>query len=285
MIVLQPEWLSLPAVRKMHGLFAQGHIPYAFVGGAVRDAVLGRAPSDFDMVTSAPAEGVRDVLRDGKVHSQLRDAAKGLVVFYIDKFRFDIVTLPHFSMQKPFPKRVESFLHDTFDFTMNALFMLPEGELHDPFGGAADAKAGRVCFLVPAQESLAKNPYHILRYFRMLAEFGAGQADAAIVALCREYTPRLPEIVGWKRYEIILKMAGLPYGLGLLEQMQEEGILRVALDFMLRDFAPLYRLEAIGREHGLKIPVEARMLLMALAADRPAAQALALLGQPMLWNE
>ena len=123
------------------------------VGGAVRDRLLGRSPGDRDWVVvgSTPedmlAQGFRAVGRDFPVflhphtHEEYalarteRKSGRGYRGFVVDAD-------PTVTLQQDLQRR---------DFTINAIAADADGELVDPFGGAADIE--RRCCAMSATPS------------------------------------------------------------------------------------------------------------------------------------
>ncbi len=71
------------------------------------------------------------------------------------------------------------------DFTMNALFLDPEGGVFDYVGGLADLRAGRVRFVGAAETRIREDVLRLLRFYRFYAHYGRGDADAAGRAAAR----------------------------------------------------------------------------------------------------
>src|SRR5213079_565129 len=65
------------------------------------------------------------------------------------------------------------------DFTINAIYLDPDGTLHDPVGGLADLAARRVRFVGEAARRIAEDVLRVLRYYRFEARFGTGAAKSA----------------------------------------------------------------------------------------------------------
>ena len=63
------------------------------------------------------------------------------------------------------------------DFTINAIFLDPDGTVHDPVGGLADLRARRVRFVGDPATRIAEDVLRILRYYRFEARFGTGVGD------------------------------------------------------------------------------------------------------------
>src|SRR4029077_7272357 len=80
------------------------------------------------------------------------------------------------------------------DFTITAVYLDPDGTVHDPVGGLADLKAHRVRFVGEAATRIAEDVLRVLRYYRFLARFGGGKGDRAARAACRAAVTLLPRL-------------------------------------------------------------------------------------------
>src|SRR6202048_973815 len=78
------------------------------------------------------------------------------------------------------------------DFTINAIFLAPDGTLHDPVGGLADLRAHRIRFVGDPATRIAEDVLRILRYYRFEARFGTGLGDPEARAGCRAAADLFP---------------------------------------------------------------------------------------------
>ena len=151
------------------------------VGGAVRDAILGRATTDLDVVVDG------DVAVAARA---LAKAARGPVFELSDAFGSWRVMAPDRSWQVDLsPLRGGSLEADLGlrDFSVNAIAEpLAGGERVDPHGGARDLAAGRLRAVGP--DALSADPLRVVRLVRLAAELRL-EADAATVALARTSAP------------------------------------------------------------------------------------------------
>src|SRR5207253_1332617 len=76
-------------------------------------------------------------------------------------------------------------------FTINAIYLDPDGTLHDPVGGLADLEARRVRFVGEPARRIAEDVLRVLRYYRFEARFGTGKGDEAARAACHGAAPLL----------------------------------------------------------------------------------------------
>lgn len=152
------------------------------VGGAVRDALLGREVKDRDWVVVGAdtetmlAAGFQAVGRDFPVflhphsHEEYalarteRKTAKGYTGFEVSAGR-------EVSLEQDLMRR---------DLTVNAMAQTQDGKLIDPFGGQADLAAG---ILRHVSSAFAEDPVRILRTARFAARYGFAVADETMVLM------------------------------------------------------------------------------------------------------
>ena len=202
-----------------------------YVGGAVRDELLGLPVSDVDLATR---------LLPGEVMSRLERAGIKAVPTGIAHGTGTAVSEGHPYEVKTLRRDVETFgRHATVaftddwredaarrDFTINALMGDPEsGEIFDFFGGLDDLKARHVRFIGDPLERIAEDHLRILRFFRFHARFGEGAPDEAALAAC---TARANDLMALSRERIadeLLKLLAVANPSPTVELMLERRIL------------------------------------------------------------
>ncbi len=70
------------------------------------------------------------------------------------------------------------------DFTINALSLSADGQLHDTVGGLEDLRAGIVRFIGVPATRIREDALRILRFFRFHARFGGADPDPPALAAC-----------------------------------------------------------------------------------------------------
>ena len=192
-MILQDGWVNHHGTQALcTALGLSGHSAY-FVGGCVRNALLGVQVSDIDIATDATPEIVSDiaesagfkVIHTGFDHGTVTVIAGG-IHHEVTTFRRDVET----------DGRRASVVYSTDitddaarrDFTMNALYALPSGEVVDPLGGIHDLRARRVRFVGDPHQRIREDYLRILRFFRFHAVYGdPGQGiDPDGFAACAE---------------------------------------------------------------------------------------------------
>ena len=196
--------LAADIVRRLR---AAGHEAY-LAGGCVRDRLLGRAPLDWDVATSARPEAVRALFpRTVPVGVQF-----GVILVVEEGARFEVATFrsdaAYVDGRRPSAVHFGSARDDAGrrDFTINALFEDPlSGEVHDFVGGVADLRAGVIRAIGDAGARIAEDRLRMLRAVRFAARLGFRidpVTHAAIVAAA----PTLRDIAAERIGDEIVKI-------------------------------------------------------------------------------
>lgn len=146
-----------------------------FAGGCVRDQLLGRAPKDYDVATSAPAERVL-ALFPGSLPVGVQF---GVVLVPTKGHRIEVATFrrdgDYLDARHPVTVHFGSADEDARrrDFTVNGMFFDPLREtLIDYVGGAADLDRGVVRAIGDAGARLGEDKLRMLRAIRLAARLG-----------------------------------------------------------------------------------------------------------------
>jgi poly(A) polymerase len=170
-----------------------------FVGGCVRDSLLGRPVSDIDIATTLAPETVMARLADTDVKTVPTGLSHGTVTAVSDGVPYEVTTL-RIDRETDGRHAVVVFTDDWVadaarrDFTINALSLSVDGTLYDPFGGEADLMAGRVRFVGDATQRIREDYLRLLRLFRFHAYFGRDEIDAEALAAAQDLAPGLARI-------------------------------------------------------------------------------------------
>ena len=158
-------------------LSSAGFAAYA-VGGCVRDSLLGQAPQDWDICTSArPEEIIACFQRERTILTGVR---YGTVTVLLDSEAFEVTTfradLGYSDSRHPDGVRYLDTLRGDLarrDFTVNAMAYSDDEGLIDPFGGREDLLMRRVMRAVGEPERrFGEDALRILRLFRFGARLG-----------------------------------------------------------------------------------------------------------------
>lgn len=252
-----------------------------WVGGVVRDTILGLAPKDVDMATTLLPEETAARLGVAGIKAVPTGIAHGTVTAVLAGGTVEITTLRrdvstdgrHATVAFSAEWRDDAARRD---FTINALYADPRTlEVFDYHGGLADLAARRVRFIGDARERIREDYLRILRYFRFQARFGSIPADAeaeeAVAELAAGMKGLSRERVGWE----LMNLLGLPDPAPTVRRMAELGVLAHVLpEVGAEGIAALDRLIGNEREAGVQA-VALRRLAALLPADTPLAEQVA----------
>ncbi|WP_114393404.1 CCA tRNA nucleotidyltransferase [Oleisolibacter albus] len=236
-----------------------------FIGGCVRDAVLGVTAADVDIATPLPPDEVMRRLKQDGIRTVPTGLKHGTVTAVIDGVGYEVTTLRRDVETFGRHARVEftdDWVEDARrrDFTFNALSLSAEGDLYDPFDGLADLEAGRVRFVGDPVERIREDVLRILRYFRFHARFGRGGADPAALAACAALASLLPGLSGERVRAEVLRLLPQDRAVEVWRLMLEQGIVAHLLPPAVR----VERLAALDRLEWMLGPADPMARLAAL---------------------
>ena len=229
------KWRQLDgAARVLDALGANDGLT-RYVGGAVRDELLGLPVSDVDLATRLRPDAVICRLEAAGIKAVPTGIEHGTITAVSDGHAFEITTLRN-DVSTDGRRATVAFTDDwqadaaRRDFTINALFAdARTGEIFDYFGGLHDLSERRVRFIGEPLQRIAEDHLRILRFFRFHARFGAREPDIAGLDAC---TARANDLMALSRERIadeLLKLLGLPDPAATVGIMLQRGILRPVL--------------------------------------------------------
>ncbi|RED48020.1 CCA tRNA nucleotidyltransferase [Aestuariispira insulae] len=270
-------WMATPETRAVMDCLSNGGGEARFVGGCVRDALLGRAIGDIDIATNLPPEKVQQLLELAGIRCVPTGLKHGTVTAIASHIPYEITTLRR-DVETDGRHAVVAFTDDwkedasRRDFTMNALSMDGEGLITDFFNGVEDAKTGHIRFVGNAKTRLEEDVLRLLRYFRFYAHYGKGAPDAEAIAACQSMAVHLPRLAAERvRVELLKLLAAddpapslrLMYSAGVFEMLSAAG----AIHFDETGLDHLNRLIALEKERGPADPIRRLACLFYDAMD------------------
>jgi len=228
---LPPQaWAQLPEAALLLTALDTADGATRMVGGAVRDALIGRATSDIDLATRLAPEAVMERARAAGLKAHPTGIEHGTVTVLADGRPFEVTTLRR-DVSTDGRRATVAFTDDwredaaRRDFTINALYADPlTGEVHDYFGGSEDLAGRRVRFIGDPLRRIAEDHLRILRFFRFHARFGSAEPDADALAAC---TARANDLMALSRERVrdeLLKLLAADDPLPAVRLMLERGI-------------------------------------------------------------
>jgi tRNA nucleotidyltransferase (CCA-adding enzyme) len=252
------------------------------VGGAVRDALLGRRHLDWDLATAATPDQVQRLFprtvpigikfgtvgvldREGRMHE-------------VTTFRHDIETDGRHAVVR-FGASLDEDLARR-DLTINAIAYSPSRDaLHDPFGGRQDLERGIVRAVGEPRERMREDRLRALRAIRFAARFGFAIDDATWTAIS-ESAPHLGRLSPERVHQELEKtMEQVPRPSEAIEQWRQSGALRVLIPALADSDSDLMQaMDYLPMPNSMRRPQRRINRLTALfldVADKPLARTLA----------
>ncbi|MFA6640730.1 MAG: hypothetical protein WCS47_03835 [Thermovirgaceae bacterium] len=227
---LQEAILAALSLSSM--LVSRGH-EAAVVGGAVRDLLLSRRATEADLATSAPMEEILDIWPGSPV---LGRPPAVTVIVLSRGCRIDVSTFQGKDLEEDLGRR---------DLTINAMAMVPDGTIIDPWGGRSDLAGRLLRFTGDPVERLIADPLRAVRIARFVSELPGFRVGQGSLKTCREFASRvavmpLPRI----GREVLHALEGdLP---AFLETLEQGGILDPILP-CLKGLSPFQRDQVFSR--------------------------------------
>ncbi len=224
------QWIDAAPVRNIiRALTARDADAVRFVGGCVRDSLLGHAPKDIDLATVLTPPQVIESLRAAGLSAAPTGIDHGTVTAISDHFPVEVTTL-RADVSTDGRRATVAFTTDWAadarrrDFTLNALYLTPDLRLFDPVGGEGDLVAGRVRFIGAAEDRIREDYLRILRFFRFSARFAA-DFDRQGLSACATLKPGVGNLSAERVGDEFSKILSLPTAARAVAAMAETGVL------------------------------------------------------------
>lgn len=229
------EWRHRPGLDRLIEALGGQTGDTRYVGGIVRDTVLGVPAHDIDFATRLTPVDVVSRLETAGIKAIPTGLAHGTITAVHEGHSYEITTLRRdvtTDGRRATIAYTEDWQEDATrrDFTINALSADPiSGHIYDYFGGLDDLRAGHVRFIGDALTRIAEDHLRIMRFFRFTARFAKGAPDMEALAAC---TARANDLMALSRERIadeLLKILSLPAPDVVVRMMIESGIFRPVL--------------------------------------------------------
>ncbi|WP_204237743.1 CCA tRNA nucleotidyltransferase [Microvirga arvi] len=174
--------LARPELRRLLEVFNGRTEETRVVGGAVRNALLGRPVTEVDCATTMLPDAIMGRAKEAGFKAVPTGIEHGTITVIVDGEPFEITTLRE-DVETDGRHAVVHFGRDFVrdarrrDFTINAMSLGLDGQLYDYTGGEADLAARRVRFIGDAHTRIREDYLRIMRFFRFHAEYAQGAPD------------------------------------------------------------------------------------------------------------
>ncbi|WP_200925587.1 CCA tRNA nucleotidyltransferase [Sphingomonas sp. Leaf22] len=243
------DWMQRPGLDRLADALDADAGAARYVGGAVRDTLLGLDVADIDVATIHPPQEVVRRLEAAGIKAVPTGIAHGTITAVADGTVVEVTTLRRDVATDG--RHAEVAFTDDWqadaarrDFTMNALYADMRGHrLHDYFDGIVDLRAGRVRFIGDPLRRIAEDHLRILRFFRFLARFG-NTPDAEGLNACIDRANDLMALSRERIADELLKMLVARDAVDVMRLMVGHGIWTPVLPEI--DAAAVERLAALA---------------------------------------
>lgn len=227
--------ISAPVRRVMTALEAGRPGCARFVGGCVRNALIGEPVADIDIATQLTPDVVERVMLAAGVAVHRTGIEHGTLTVVASHQPFEVTTLRR-DVETDGRRAVVAFTEDWSedaqrrDFRINALYANADGEVFDPTGGGlADAASRRIVFVGNPETRIREDYLRILRFFRFNAWYGRADPDADGLAACARLKDGLETISPERLWMELKKLLGAAQPLAALRAMEATGVLAQVL--------------------------------------------------------
>ena len=178
-------------IQAIKNVFQKNGFKLYVVGGAVRDALLGKQPKDYDLATDALPDKVEEMMAKAKLRTLPTGKAFGVINVFTDQGEYEIAT---FREDLSGGRRPDSVTFTNIegdvkrrDLTINALFYdIETHEIVDLVGGVSDLKNGVVRTVGAPEDRFGEDRLRIMRAIRFAGRFGSQLDPATDAALQRD---------------------------------------------------------------------------------------------------
>jgi poly(A) polymerase len=171
------DWISNPATQRVCAMLEQGGHQAFFVGGCVRNALIGAEVADIDICTDAHPDRVIALAEKAGLHPIPTGIDHGTITVVANHIPHEITTFRR-DVETDGRRAVVAFSDNIQedalrrDFTMNALYARADGTVVDPLGGIEDLHRRHVRFIENPEQRIREDYLRILRFFRFYAWYG-----------------------------------------------------------------------------------------------------------------
>lgn len=207
-----------------------------WVGGCVRDFLLGREPCDIDIATDARPEEIEGLFK----HTVAVGKKFGVIIVVESEQEFQVATFRSDENYKD-GRRPENVVFGDAradalrrDFTVNALFYDPiSNTTHDWVGGEADLRAKIIRTIGPAEERFGEDHLRLLRAIRFTAQLNF-EIEPATFAAVKKLALKISLISAERIRDELLKLFRPPHAARGLDLLRDSGL----IDHVLPELRP-----------------------------------------------
>jgi poly(A) polymerase len=277
--IAHAAWLKAPETQALIAALEAARAGGSrFVGGCVRNTLMGHEVDDIDIATQLTPDQVTGVCSKAGFAAHPTGVEHGTVTVVVNHKPFEVTTLRRDVSTDGRRATVafsESWEEDARrrDFRINALYADASGAIYDPTGGGLDdARAGRVIFIGDARQRIKEDYLRILRFFRFNAWHARTPIDPKGLEACADLAAGIDQLSVERIWKEAKKLLAAPDPRAAWEGMKAIEVRARALPEMANE----QRLDALCTlEADLMLPVDEMTRVAAALTDQQSARALA----------
>jgi len=278
-MISHASWLKAAQTQRlMAALDAARPNASRFVGGCVRNALMGKPVDDIDIATQLLPDETIAAAKAAGLAAHPTGIEHGTITIVADHVPFEVTTLRR-DVSTDGRRASVAFTEDWAedaqrrDFRMNALYAGADGVIFDPTGGGLDdVRAGRVVFVGDAKTRILEDHLRILRFFRFNAWYGRGDLDADGLEACAALRDTITNLSVERVWKETKKLLCAPDPRASMDAMRRAGVEAIALPEATKTTR---QAQMIDLETELMLAGDAMTRLAAALPDQEAARALA----------
>ena len=231
---IQNDFINDPMSKRIMRLLNEGGDCARFVGGCVRDSLINLKTNDIDIATTHKPQNIIDILSSDLIKVIPTGIDHGTVSVFTDTYNFEITTLR--SDIETDGRHAKVIFTDDWekdstrrDFTINSIYLTPEGDIFDPQNGFSDLRKGNVKFIGNPKERIQEDYLRILRYFRFNAYYGNDKIPFSSKAIkaCEESKFELKKLSPERIQSEFFKILISPRVKTVIEELSSTNILSI----------------------------------------------------------
>ena len=231
---IQNDFINDPMSKRIMRLLNEGGDCARFVGGCVRDSLINLKTNDIDIATTHKPQNIIDILSSDLIKVIPTGIDHGTVSVFTDTYNFEITTLR--SDIETDGRHAKVIFTDDWekdstrrDFTINSIYLTPEGDIFDPQNGFSDLRKGNVKFIGNPKERIQEDYLRILRYFRFNAYYGNDKVlfSSKAIKACEESKFELKKLSPERIQSEFFKILISPRVKTVIEELSSINILSI----------------------------------------------------------
>ena len=261
-------WKKRTSLVRLIKIFTNAKVDIRFIGGFVRNSLLGLPITDIDLATPLLPNKTIKLLETAGINCILTGVKYGTVTAKVEAETYQITTLRQDISndgRRAQVKYTDCWKTDASrrDFTINAMSANLEGEIYDYFGGYNDLLNGKIRFVGRAEKRITEDHLRILRYFRFMANLDFQPGSTESYNTCIEHAHLTKSLSGERIWSELSKILSLSSQIKVIEKMISDGVTN---HFLIENISTKYlvRIYELAKEQpALNAIIDRPLILLA----------------------